>query len=166
MASMAIGSRFRQPRLRVVNIQRRGKAISSWEIKGPALAVEINCRRVRFPRLLGRCVPRKFQPDPSERLWRQRDYDGERQLRAFHGRRDAQRRTPLLCRRRLFLRPCLQVSLSAGAPRIMARAREWSAPAADGVVYRHVADGPQAQEETLSQIRVIARTFPIDGLFS
>ena len=64
-----------------------------------------------FPDFWENSSPREFEPGPFERLRRQRDHDGERQLRAFHVGRDAQCRTSLLCRRCLFLRPCLQFSL-------------------------------------------------------
>ena len=66
----------------MVDISKAVSSISSWKSRG-RVAVEINCRRLRFPRLLAARVVRKSKPDPSARPQRQRDYDRERQLRAF-----------------------------------------------------------------------------------
>ena len=65
-------------------------------------------------------------------------------LRASYGGCGAQSRTSFLCERRLLLGPCLQLSFSAPTTRAMACPRERKAPTADGMVRRHVADGPQA----------------------
>src|SRR5690242_11202829 len=98
--------------------------------------VQPNRRRIRFPRLLGESVACGFEIGTFERLRRQCDHDGERELRASSGGRGAQSWTPLLCRCRLFLRPRLQLSPLAEAPRAMACPRKRAPPAANGVVCR------------------------------